>query len=93
MLKCHNEKYSSVKELITLSRKIKELWVFGALGQQDPSRAAREVRIDDDVAAVAGLLNGLDAAGMRALAEEHGGAWEPLRKEDVQALQALAGKQ
>ncbi|OAR01353.1 hypothetical protein LLEC1_07780, partial [Akanthomyces lecanii] len=34
--------YSSVKELITLSRKIKELWVFGALGQQDPSRAARE---------------------------------------------------
>ncbi len=86
-------KYSSVKELITLSRKIKELWVFGALGQQDPSRAAREVRTERDVAAVAELLNGIEAARMRALAEGHGGAWEPLRKEDVQALQALAGKQ
>lgn len=85
--------YSSVKELLTLSRKIKELWVFGALGQQDPSRQAREAQIERDVSAVAGLLNGIEAGRMTALAEGHGGSWEPLRKEDVQALQVLAGKQ
>ncbi|XWW97544.1 hypothetical protein V2A60_005528 [Cordyceps javanica] len=85
--------YSSVKELLTLSRKIKELWVFGALGQQDPSRAARDARIEHDVAAVAELLNGLEATRMGGLAASHGGSWQPLRKDDIQALQALAGKQ
>lgn len=78
--------------MLTLSRKIKELWVFGALGQQDPSRKAREAQIERDVTTVAELLNGLEATKMKTLAEEQGGSWEPLRKEDMQALQALAGK-
>ncbi|KAJ6783238.1 hypothetical protein PWT90_01156 [Aphanocladium album] len=85
--------YSSVKELLTLSRKIKELWVFGALGQQDPSRKAKEAQIERDVATVAELLNGIEAAKMKTLAAGQGGAWEPLRKEDMQALQTLSGKQ
>ncbi|KAK8142592.1 hypothetical protein G3M48_008538, partial [Beauveria asiatica] len=85
--------YSSVKELLTLSRKIKELWVFGALGQQDPSREARGAQIERDVAQAAEMLNGIEETRMRALAEGHGGTWRPLRREDVQALQALAGKQ
>ncbi|ATY59896.1 hypothetical protein A9K55_006250 [Cordyceps militaris] len=85
--------YSSVKELLTLSRKIKELWVFGALGQQDPSRAARGAQSERDVAAAADLLNRIEAARMTRLAASHGGEWKPLRKEDIQALQALAGKQ
>lgn len=66
--------------------------MFGALGQQDPSRKAKEEQIERDVATVAELLNGIEGARMRTLAQEQGGEWEPLRREDMQALQALSGK-
>jgi hypothetical protein len=70
--------YSSVKELLALSRKMKELWVFGALGKEDPDRRAKEDAIESGVARVASLLGGVEADNMRALAEECGGSWQPL---------------
>ncbi|GAB0135322.1 hypothetical protein EsDP_00003665 [Epichloe bromicola] len=69
---------SSIKELLTLSRKIKELWVFGPLGQGNPEKKAKEAQIDEDVAQVAALLNGLESRRMAALAERCGGSWEVL---------------
>lgn len=65
-----------------LSRRIKELWVFGPLGTADSDRVAKEAQIERDVAAVAGLLNEMEGADMRALSEAHGGAWERLTREE-----------
>ena len=70
--------YSSIKELLTLSRKIKELWMFGPLGQDDQDQKQKEAQIDADVRAVAGLLDGMQARDMAALAERGGGSWAPL---------------
>lgn len=69
--------------MLSLSRKIKELWVFGPLGQGDPDRKAKDAQIEDDVALVSGLLNGLDGRRMRDLAQRCGGTWEVLAKEDA----------
>ncbi|KAM4057239.1 surfeit locus protein 5 subunit 22 of mediator complex domain-containing protein [Hirsutella rhossiliensis] len=73
--------YSSIKELLALSRRIKELWVFGPLGKGDPDHQAREAQLDRDVAQVSSLLNGIEAADMKALAERHGGVWARLSKD------------
>lgn len=68
--------YSSIKELLALSRRIKELWVFGPLNQGDTQSQAKEDRIDRDVSEVAGLLDMIDANAMKKLAERCGGTWE-----------------
>lgn len=70
--------YSSVKELLTLSRKMKELWVFGPLGKNDPHRRAKEEQINKDVSEVSRLLGELESSRMVKLAEESGGSWQPL---------------
>lgn len=70
--------YSSIKDLLALARRIKELWVFGPLGQADPDRRAREARLDADVARVAALVDALDVADMKDLAARHAGAWARL---------------
>ncbi|SPJ73062.1 uncharacterized protein FTOL_02791 [Fusarium torulosum] len=69
--------YDNIKELLALSRTIKELWVFGPLDRADTHRKEKEERIDRDVNDVARLLDNLDANSMRALAERNGGTWEP----------------
>ncbi len=68
---------------MTLSRKIKELWVFGPLGNEDPDRKSKEAQIERDVKQVSELLNGLEASNMKGLAERHGGTWEALKKDDA----------
>ncbi|KZZ95848.1 hypothetical protein AAL_04144 [Moelleriella libera RCEF 2490] len=74
---------SSIKELLTLSRKIKELWIFGPLGQGDADRRAKEAQMEQDVGSVVTLLNELEGGNMRALAERHGGSWQVLTKGTV----------
>ncbi|KAF5026680.1 hypothetical protein F66182_1229 [Fusarium sp. NRRL 66182] len=68
--------YDNIKELLRLSRTIKELWVFGPLDRTDTHRQEKEERIDHDVTEVARLLDNFDANSMRALAERCGGTWE-----------------
>ena len=51
---------------------------------------AKEAQIERDVASVAELINGLEGADMRALAEQHGGTWERLTKDDPQAAGGAA---
>ncbi|OAQ69918.1 surfeit locus protein 5 subunit 22 of mediator complex domain-containing protein [Pochonia chlamydosporia 170] len=74
---------SSIKDLLSLSRKIKELWVFGPLGQGDPDRKAKEAQIEEDVSQVSALLNGLEGGRMKELAERCGGSWDVLGKDDA----------
>ncbi|POR32808.1 Uncharacterized protein TPAR_06998 [Tolypocladium paradoxum] len=81
--------YSSIKELLALSRRIKELWVFGPLGSDDADRKAKEAQIERDVARVSGLLNGIEAASMKELAGRHGGAWERLTRNEGETSAAV----
>ena len=68
---------------MSLSRKIKELCVFGPLGQGDPDRKAKEAQIEEDVSQVSALLNGLEGGRMKELAERCGGSWDVLGKDDA----------
>ncbi|PNY29724.1 Uncharacterized protein TCAP_00360 [Tolypocladium capitatum] len=77
--------YSSIKELLTLSHRVKELWVFGPLGSHDADRRAKEALIERDVARVSALLDGIEAASMTELAARHGGAWQRLTRNEVEA--------
>ncbi|KAF4341000.1 hypothetical protein FBEOM_5051 [Fusarium beomiforme] len=72
-----DELYESIKELLALTRTLKELWVFGPLDRADEHRKEKEEQIDRDIAEIATLFNKLDAKAMRDLAEKNGGTWEP----------------
>ncbi|KFG81446.1 hypothetical protein MANI_024610 [Metarhizium anisopliae] len=72
---------SSIKDLLSLSRKIKELWVFRLLGQGDPERRAKDAQTEEHVALVSALLNGLNGRRTKELAERCGGSWDVLGKD------------
>ncbi|RGP72335.1 hypothetical protein FLONG3_6819 [Fusarium longipes] len=69
--------HDNIKELLALSRTIKELWVFGPLDRADGHRQEKEVQIDRDVQEVARLFDDFDTNAMRQLAERCGGTYEP----------------
>ncbi|GKT99567.1 hypothetical protein FLAG1_01039 [Fusarium langsethiae] len=69
--------HDNIKELLALSRTIKELWVFGPLDRADGHRQEKEVQIDRDVQEVSRLLDNFDMNAMRELAERFGGTYEP----------------
>ncbi|ETS01342.1 hypothetical protein M419DRAFT_53175, partial [Trichoderma reesei RUT C-30] len=68
--------YTSIKEFLTLSRKIKELWVFGPLGIEDDDRKLKQDQLDQHVHRVADLLNAMEASKMKQLAESNGATWQ-----------------
>ncbi|KAM0452888.1 hypothetical protein ACHAO4_005307 [Trichoderma viride] len=82
--------YTSIKEFLTLSRKIKELWIFGPLGTEDQDRKAKEEQLDQDVSRVSELLNQMEASKMKNLAESSGGTWQPLVREEMESMIAAA---
>lgn len=82
--------YTSIKEFLTLSRKIKELWIFGPLGTEDQNRKAKEEQLDQDVNRVSELLNQMEASKMKNLAESNGGTWQPLVREEMESMIAAA---
>lgn len=59
-----------------MSRRIKELWVFGPLNHSDTQSQAQEDQIDRDVSEVANIIDTIDANAMKKLAERCGGTWE-----------------
>lgn len=87
----HNKiQYTSIKEFLTLSRKIKELWIFGPLGTEDSDRKEKEEQLDQDVNRVSELLNQMEASKMKSLAESNGGTWQPLVREEMESTIAAA---
>ncbi|KAM0456142.1 hypothetical protein ACHAPV_007389 [Trichoderma viride] len=82
--------YTSIKEFLTLSRKIKELWIFGPLGTEDQDRKAKEEQLDQDVNRVSELLNQMETSKMKNLAESSGGTWQPLVREEMESMIAAA---
>ncbi|KAM0276794.1 hypothetical protein ACHAQH_006383 [Verticillium albo-atrum] len=69
---------SSVKELLALSRRLKELWLFGRLGDEDERAKAQAERLDQDVVRVTELVNSIQGKQYTQLAEENGGNWTPM---------------
>ncbi|KAM0299426.1 hypothetical protein ACHAPM_007467 [Fusarium culmorum] len=69
--------HDNIKELLALSRTIKELWVFGPLDRADGHRQEKEVQIDRDVQEVSRLMDNFDMKAMRELAGQFGGTYEP----------------
>ncbi|EGR48512.1 uncharacterized protein TRIREDRAFT_121732 [Trichoderma reesei QM6a] len=82
--------YTSIKEFLTLSRKIKELWVFGPLGIEDDDRKLKQDQLDQHVHRVADLLNAMEASKMKQLAESNGATWQPLVREEMESQIAAA---
>ncbi|KAH7229670.1 hypothetical protein BKA60DRAFT_628215 [Fusarium oxysporum] len=85
-----DELYESIKELLALTRTIKELWVFGPVDRADEHRKEKEEQIDRDVAEITTLFNKIDANAMRELAEKNGGTWESQGEAAATALPAAA---
>ena len=67
---------NTIKDLLALSRRIKELWVFGPADKVDPGAAAQAAQVRQDVNRVAELLTGFEKTRMEALAEESGAIWK-----------------
>ncbi|KAF4580884.1 surfeit locus protein 5 subunit 22 of mediator complex domain-containing protein [Ophiocordyceps camponoti-floridani] len=82
--------YSSIKELLALSRRIKELWVFGPLGDGDPGRREKEAQVARHVDRVEALIGGFEAAKFEALAGENGGSWRA-RTEASESVPVMSG--
>jgi hypothetical protein len=82
--------YAAIKELLILSRKIKELWIFGPLGRQDPDRMAKEEQISENVMSIVESWNKLQGTKLMDLAEQNGGKWEPLGEGDNAETHASA---
>lgn len=72
---------TALKDLLALSRRIKELWVFGPLASHDASTRRQADSLERDVLQVATLVNGLEQGAMSSLAEECGGEWKEKPKE------------
>ncbi|PHH66148.1 hypothetical protein CDD81_211 [Ophiocordyceps australis] len=83
--------FSSIKDLLSLSRRIKELWTFGPLGQGDPNRQSTESAINHSISQVSQLLNTVEAANMTRLATEAGGEWQRLVHDAPDSSTATSG--
>lgn len=65
-----------MKELLALSRRMKELWAFGPLGGGDPDQRAKEEKLDGDVRKTYELLCGIEKGGLEDVVKKYGGTWE-----------------
>ncbi|KAL2110976.1 hypothetical protein VUR80DRAFT_481 [Thermomyces stellatus] len=72
---------TALKDLLALSRRIKELWVFGPLASHDASTRRQADSLERDVLRVATLVNSLEQGAMTSLATECGGVWKEKPKE------------
>lgn len=72
---------TALKDLLALSRRIKELWVFGPLASHDASTRRQADSLERDVLQVATLINSLEEGAMSSLAEGFGGEWKERPKE------------
>lgn len=69
---------TSIKDLLALSRRLKELWLFGRLGAEDEQAKVQAERLEQNVVRCAELFNSIQGDRYGRLAEGNGGSWEPL---------------
>ena len=72
---------TALKDLLALSRRIKELWIFGPLESDQASTRQQADDLERDVQQVAKLINDMEESTMIRLATQHGGTWKEKPKE------------
>ncbi|KAH7374466.1 hypothetical protein B0T11DRAFT_268618 [Plectosphaerella cucumerina] len=64
---------TSIKDLLALSRRLKELWLFGRLGGEDDLAKQQAETLEQDVVRCAELVNSIQAHRYGQIAAENGG--------------------
>ncbi|KAF6823764.1 cell cycle control protein [Colletotrichum plurivorum] len=82
--------HTSVKDLLALSRRLKELWLFGKLGQGERDARIQADELQADVVRCAELLNAIQEKRYAGLAAEAGGSWAPIGRQDAAAAAPAA---
>ncbi|KAF6831559.1 cell cycle control protein [Colletotrichum musicola] len=82
--------HTSVKDLLALSRRLKELWLFGKLGQGERDARIQADELQADVVRCAELLNAIQEKRYAGLAAEAGGTWAPIGRQDAAAAAPAA---
>ncbi|KAH6693456.1 hypothetical protein F5X68DRAFT_273083 [Plectosphaerella plurivora] len=67
---------TSIKDLLALSRRLKELWLFGRLGGEDELAKVQAETLEQDVVRCAELVNSIQAHRYGQIAAENGGEWK-----------------
>ncbi|KAF6789667.1 hypothetical protein CSOJ01_14741 [Colletotrichum sojae] len=82
--------HTSVKDLLALSRRLKELWLFGKLGQGERDARIQADELQANVVRCAELLNAIQEKRYAGLAAEAGGSWAPIGRQDAAAAAPTA---
>ncbi|OLN83429.1 hypothetical protein CCHL11_03099 [Colletotrichum chlorophyti] len=83
--------HTSIKDLLALSRRLKELWLFGKLGQGEGDARIQADKLQADVVRCAELLNAIQETRYAGLATAAGGKWTPMGKPEAVAAAGGAG--
>ncbi|KAK1718104.1 hypothetical protein CaCOL14_006809 [Colletotrichum acutatum] len=74
--------HTSIKDLLALSRRLKELWLFGKLGQGEGDARIQADKLQADVVRCAELLNAIQETRFAGLAAAAEGKWVPMGRAD-----------
>ncbi|WYZ40870.1 hypothetical protein EsH8_IV_001211 [Colletotrichum jinshuiense] len=75
--------HTSIKDLLALSRRLKELWLFGKLGQGEGDARIQANKLQADVVRCAELLNAIQETRFAGLASAADGKWTPMGKPEA----------
>lgn len=74
--------HTSIKDLLALSRRLKELWLFGKLGQGEGDARIQADKLQADVVRCAELLNAIQETRFAGIAAAAEGKWVPMGRAD-----------
>ncbi|GKT47762.1 uncharacterized protein ColSpa_07943 [Colletotrichum spaethianum] len=82
--------HTSIKDLLALSRRLKELWLFGKLGRGEGDARIQADKLQADVVRCAELLNTIQETRYAGLASAAGGKWAPMGRPDAAPVEGAA---
>ncbi|TID02121.1 hypothetical protein CH35J_004609 [Colletotrichum higginsianum] len=80
--------HTSIKDLLALSRRLKELWLFGKLGRGEGDARIQADKLQADVVRCAELLNAIQESRYAGLASAAGGKWAPMGRPEAASANA-----
>ncbi|TQN66525.1 hypothetical protein CSHISOI_08920 [Colletotrichum shisoi] len=80
--------HTSIKDLLALSRRLKELWLFGKLGRGEGDARIQADKLQADVVRCAELLNAIQESRYAGLASAAGGKWAPTGRPETASAYA-----
>ncbi|KZL72882.1 cell cycle control protein [Colletotrichum tofieldiae] len=82
--------HTSIKDLLALSRRLKELWLFGKLGRGEGDARIQADKLQADVVRCAELLNAIQETRYAGLASAAGGKWALMGRPDTTPVEGAA---